>query len=85
MVDRREYLFEGERPTIDPEARVSREAILIGDVTVGADASVWPGAVVRGDVGPVRIGEQSHDRPRERCGRPRHGRTRCGPQRGVGR
>lgn len=60
MVDRREYLFEGERPTIDPEAQVSREAILVGDVTVGPDASVWPGAVVRGDVGPVRIGEQSH-------------------------
>ncbi|MFC7079021.1 gamma carbonic anhydrase family protein [Halorussus caseinilyticus] len=39
---------------------MSREATLVGDVTVAADASVWPGVVLRGDVAPVRIGEQSH-------------------------
>lgn len=32
----------------------------MGDVTVAADASVWPGVVLRGDVAPVAIGEQSH-------------------------
>ncbi|AFZ73984.1 gamma carbonic anhydrase family protein [Natronobacterium gregoryi] len=36
------------------------EATVVGDVTVGADASVWPGVVLRGDVGPVRIGRQAH-------------------------
>lgn len=60
MVDSRTYEFEGERPTIDDEARVSREATLVGDVTIEADASVWPGVVCRGDIGPVRIGRETH-------------------------
>ncbi|WP_331234677.1 gamma carbonic anhydrase family protein [Natronorarus salvus] len=60
MEDRREYGFEGSRPTVDPAAFVSREATLIGDVTVEADASVWPGTVLRGDIAPVRIGRESH-------------------------
>jgi carbonic anhydrase/acetyltransferase-like protein (isoleucine patch superfamily) len=38
---------------------VSREATLVGDVTVEANANIWPGAVLRGDVGPVRVGRQS--------------------------
>ncbi len=60
MVDSRTYAFEGERPIIDDAARVSREATLVGDVTVAADASVWPGVVCRGDVGPVEIGRETH-------------------------
>ncbi|WP_247002375.1 gamma carbonic anhydrase family protein [Halosolutus gelatinilyticus] len=60
MVDSRTYEFEGTGPTIDEEAHVSREATLVGDVTVEADASVWPGVVLRGDIGPVRIGRQAH-------------------------
>ncbi|MFB6083504.1 MAG: gamma carbonic anhydrase family protein [Halorientalis sp.] len=59
-MDSREYAFEGEQPVIDETARVSREATVVGDVRVAADASVWPGVVLRGDVGPVRIGAQSH-------------------------
>lgn len=59
-MDSRTYAFEGSRPTCDDEAHVSREATLVGDVTVGADASVWPGAVLRGDVGPVVVGERAH-------------------------
>ena len=39
---------------------MSKEATLVGDVTVAAHASVWPGVVLRGDVAPVRIGERSH-------------------------
>ena len=58
--DSREYAFEGKAPEIDDAARVSRDAVLVGDVTVGPDASVWPGVVLRGDVGPVRIGAESH-------------------------
>ncbi|MFB6101397.1 MAG: gamma carbonic anhydrase family protein [Haloplanus sp.] len=60
MVDSREYEFEGVRPDIHPDARVSREATLVGDVRVAADASVWPGVVLRGDVAPVEVGRESH-------------------------
>ncbi|ADJ14587.1 gamma carbonic anhydrase family protein [Halalkalicoccus jeotgali] len=54
------YGFEGTEPTIEDSARVSRESVLVGDVRVEGEASVWPGAVLRGDVGPVVIGERSH-------------------------
>lgn len=60
MEDGRGYEFEGHRPTIDDAARVSRDAVLVGDVAVEADASVWPGVVLRGDVDPVRVGRASH-------------------------
>jgi len=60
MVDSREYAFEGVRPEIHEDARVSREATLVGDVRVDADASIWPGVVLRGDVAPVAVGRESH-------------------------
>lgn len=60
MGDRRAYEFEGSDPDVDDAARVSREATLVGEVTVEADASVWPGAVLRGDIAPVRVGRESH-------------------------
>ncbi len=60
MVDSRTYAFEGKQPSIDPQASVSREAVAVGDVTVDAKASVWPGVVLRGDIGPVQIGAQTH-------------------------
>lgn len=60
MVDSRTYEFEGTSPSVDDEARVSRDAILVGDVEVAAEASVWPGVVLRGDIGPVRIGRETH-------------------------
>jgi len=59
-MNRRSYEFEGTAPEIHEDARVSREATLVGDVRVGADASVWPGVVLRGDVAPVRVGRESH-------------------------
>lgn len=60
MPDRRRYGFEGAAPSIHDDAHVSREATLVGDVTVAADASVWPGAVLRGDVAPVRVDRAAH-------------------------
>lgn len=60
MDDSRTYAFEGTTPTIDESAAVSRDAVLVGDVEIGAEASVWPGVVCRGDVGPVRIGTYTH-------------------------
>ncbi|HVI84661.1 MAG TPA: gamma carbonic anhydrase family protein, partial [bacterium] len=43
--------FEGRRPRIAPSAFIAPTATVIGDVTIGEDASVWFGAVLRGDVG----------------------------------
>lgn len=43
------YEFEGKRPQVHPDAFVAATATLIGDVTVEAGASVWYGAVLRGD------------------------------------
>jgi carbonic anhydrase/acetyltransferase-like protein (isoleucine patch superfamily) len=60
MPDRRHYGFEGQTPEIHEDARVSHESTLVGDVSVGPDASVWPGAILRGDVGPVEVGEETH-------------------------
>lgn len=43
-------------PDIDPEAYVHPDAVVIGAVTIGAEASVWPGAVLRGDYGRIQVG-----------------------------
>lgn len=60
MGDDHHYAFEDHEPRIDDTARVSRESTLVGEVTVEADASVWPGVVLRGDVDPVHVGRESH-------------------------
>ena len=41
--------FNGVRPTIHPTAFVAPTAVIIGDVTVGPESSIWFGAVLRGD------------------------------------
>jgi carbonic anhydrase/acetyltransferase-like protein (isoleucine patch superfamily) len=46
-------------PKVDPKAFVHPTAQLIGNVVVGAEASVWPGAVLRGDFNRIEIGEGS--------------------------
>ncbi len=48
--------FGGKQPQIDASAFVAEQAVVIGDVTVGARSSIWFGAVVRGDVFHIRIG-----------------------------
>ncbi len=50
----------GDRvPDIHPDAFVHPDAVVIGDVRVGADSSIWPGAVLRGDYGTIVIGERT--------------------------
>jgi carbonic anhydrase/acetyltransferase-like protein (isoleucine patch superfamily) len=50
----------GERmPSIDPAAFVHPEAVVIGDVRIGPESSVWPCAVLRGDHGTIQIGAQT--------------------------
>lgn len=46
-------------PQIHPDAFVHPEAVIIGDVTIGAESSVWPGAVIRGDQGGIVIGART--------------------------
>lgn len=47
-------------PLVDPTAFVHPDAIVLGDVTLGARVSVWPTAVIRGDTGRIVIGEESN-------------------------
>ena len=49
------FAFEGTAPTVDPSAWIAPTATLIGDVRVEAEASVWYGAVLRADFGPIVI------------------------------
>ena len=50
----------GERtPDIHPDAFVHPEAVVIGAVTLGPEASVWPRAVLRGDYGAISIGART--------------------------
>ncbi len=52
--------FDGLVPTVDPTAWVHEGAWVIGDVRLGPRVSVWPGAVLRGDMGPVIVGADSN-------------------------
>ncbi len=53
------YALGAVAPRIDPTAFVHPDAVLIGDVTIGPGSSVWPGAVLRGDGLPIRIGART--------------------------
>jgi carbonic anhydrase/acetyltransferase-like protein (isoleucine patch superfamily) len=46
-------------PIIDPDAFVHPQAVVIGDVAVGAESTLWPGAVLRGDYGTISIGART--------------------------
>ena len=43
-------------PKIDPDARIAREAVILGDVAIGAGSSVWYFSVIRGDEASITIG-----------------------------
>ncbi len=47
-------------PQVAPTAYVSKHAVLIGDVTIGENASVWPGCVLRADINSIELGEGSN-------------------------
>jgi carbonic anhydrase/acetyltransferase-like protein (isoleucine patch superfamily) len=44
------------KPRISPRAFIAPNAVVIGDVVVEDDASIWYGSVLRGDVGAIRVG-----------------------------
>lgn len=52
--------YKGISPRIGAQAFVDESAIVIGDVEIGADSSIWPLCVVRGDVNRIRIGARTN-------------------------
>lgn len=52
--------FQNLRPKIHETAFVTDDAIIIGDVEIGAEASVWFGSILRGDVNFIRIGARTN-------------------------
>lgn len=53
------YALGDHVPDIHPDAYVHPDAVIIGAVTIGPESSIWPGAVLRGDDGQIRIGART--------------------------
>ena len=52
--------FKDKQPSIHETAFITEDAIVIGDVEIGEDASIWFGSIVRGDVNFIRIGARTN-------------------------
>lgn len=52
--------FQGMTPAIDPSAFIAETAVVIGDVTIGPQSSIWYNVVARGDVNSISIGARSN-------------------------
>ncbi len=53
------YALGDQVPSIHPDAYVHPDAVVIGSVWIGAESSIWPGAVLRGDDGEIHIGSRT--------------------------
>jgi carbonic anhydrase/acetyltransferase-like protein (isoleucine patch superfamily) len=53
------YALDDDEPDIDELAYVAPDAVVIGRVRIGPEASVWPGAVLRGDHGTITVGART--------------------------
>lgn len=53
------YALGDLEPEIHPSAFVHPDAVVIGRVSIGAESSVWPGAVLRGDSGEISVGART--------------------------
>ncbi len=53
------YALGDRVPNIHPDAYVHPAATVIGDVVIGSEASIWPGAILRGDYGHIEIGPRT--------------------------
>lgn len=71
--------FQQHLPVLGERVYVAPAAVVIGDVVIGDDSSIWPGTVIRGDVNFIRIGARtnvqdgtivhvSHDGPHAKLG-----------------
>jgi len=52
--------YRNQRPRLGARAYVDRAAVVVGDVEIGADSSLWPFTVARGDVNFIRIGARTN-------------------------
>src|SRR5688500_17965694 len=52
--------FQGVSPRVAPGVYLAPGSTVMGDVSLGEEASVWPGVVLRGDVAPVRVGARTN-------------------------
>ena len=52
--------FSGRSPRFGARVWVAADAVLVGDVELGDDVSIWYGAVLRGDINSIRIGARSN-------------------------
>jgi len=52
--------YRGKHPQIAASAYIDPASVIVGDVVIGEDASVWPLCVIRGDVNYVRIGSRTN-------------------------
>ncbi len=52
--------FLKTRLTVDPTAFVAPGAVMVGEVSLGAESSLWYGCVLRGDMEPIAVGRQSN-------------------------
>ena len=59
--------FNGKKPRVAEGAYISPTAVLIGDVTIEEGASIWFGAVLRGDFGRIVVGKNSSVQDNCRC------------------
>ncbi len=72
--------FEGSEPTIHDSAYVDETAVIIGDVTIEQDASIWPNTTLRGDHGEIVIREGANVQDNAVC----HEGVEIGPYATVG-
>ena len=53
------YALGDQVPNIDPTAYLHPDCTVIGSVTIGAESTIWPGAVLRGDDGEIFVGART--------------------------
>ena len=54
------FACRGKKPVIDSSCFVAPDAVIVGDVEIGAHSSVWFGGVIRGDIYPIKIGSYTN-------------------------
>ncbi len=52
--------YKGKQPQIGPHCFIDESAVVIGDVEIGEDCSIWPMTVIRGDTNRIRIGRKTN-------------------------
>lgn len=52
--------YRGIMPRIDPSVYLAPNTVVMGDVEIGPECSIWPGVILRGDMGVIRIGARTN-------------------------